>query len=116
MRSDQSLSDFVGVVVLLCGACFAPLVMLRLVHFAADSHLAGEMVGGLRSGAQPAVSQVSEPGAGAVHRAHDGEGVCLAPSTGDRVAAETHAAGRQRCRRPRQRRLRLRPLAGAAGR
>ena len=40
LRSNQSLSDFVGVVVLLCGACFAPLVMLRLVHFAADSHLA----------------------------------------------------------------------------
>ena len=58
LRSDQSLSDFVGVVVLLCGACFAPLVMLRLVHFAADSHLAGEMVGGLRAGVQPALNRI----------------------------------------------------------
>src|SRR3954447_19032420 len=58
-RSDQSLSDFVGVVVLLCGACFAPLVMLRLVHFAADSHLAGEMIGTLRSGAQPAMNRLN---------------------------------------------------------
>ena len=59
LRSNQSLSDFVGVVVLLCGACFAPLVMLRLVHFAADSHLAGEMIGTLRSGAQPAMNRLN---------------------------------------------------------
>ena len=32
--TSQSLSDFVGTVVLLSGACFAPLLMLRLVHFA----------------------------------------------------------------------------------
>lgn len=49
----QSLSDFVGVTVLLCGACFAPLVMLRLVHFAADSQLAGEAIGSLRGGVHP---------------------------------------------------------------
>lgn len=49
----QTLSDFVGTTVLMCGACFAPLVMLRLVHFAADSHLAGEAIGSLRSGMQP---------------------------------------------------------------
>jgi type IV secretion system protein TrbL len=60
LRSNQSLSDFVGVVVLLCGACFAPLVMLRLVHFAVDSHLAGDMIGTLRSGAQPAVDRLSK--------------------------------------------------------
>ena len=59
LRDSQSLSDFVGVVVLLCGACFAPLVMLRLVHFAADSQLAGEMVGTLRAGAQPALNRIS---------------------------------------------------------
>jgi hypothetical protein len=59
LRSNQSLSDFVGVVVLLCGACFAPLVMLRLVHFAVDSHLAGEMIGTLRSGAQPAMNRLN---------------------------------------------------------
>ena len=58
LRDSQSLSDFVGVVVLLCGACFAPLVMLRLVHFAADSHLAGEMVGTLRTGAQPTLNRI----------------------------------------------------------
>ncbi|WP_370617682.1 type IV secretion system protein [Mumia qirimensis] len=55
---DQSLSDFVGVVVLLCGACFAPLVMLRLVHFAADTQLAGEMMASLKTGARPITSHV----------------------------------------------------------
>ena len=73
-RGDhQSLSDFVGVVVLLCGACFAPLVMLRLVHFAADSHLAGEMVGNLRAGAQPAINKITPSQSRSMHRrmAHD---------------------------------------------
>jgi hypothetical protein len=59
LRDKQTLSDLVGVVVLLCGACFAPLVMLRLVHFATDSHLAADMVGTLRAGAQPAINRVS---------------------------------------------------------
>lgn len=54
----QSLSDFVGAVVLLCGACFAPLMMLKLVHFAADSHMAGEMMGTLRGGMQPILRRV----------------------------------------------------------
>ena len=66
-RSNQSLSDFVGVIVLLCGACFAPIVMLRLVHFAADSHLAGDMFGNLRTGATPALSRAAAI-PGAVHR------------------------------------------------
>ena len=60
LRGSQSLSDFVGVVVLLCGACFAPLVMLKLVHFAVDSQIAGEMVGNLRAGAQPAMSRLQK--------------------------------------------------------
>ncbi|MGH3472727.1 MAG: hypothetical protein ACRDPG_11890 [Nocardioidaceae bacterium] len=51
--NGQSLSDFVGAVILLCGACFAPLAMLKLVHFAADSHIAGEMMGTLRGGLSP---------------------------------------------------------------
>jgi type IV secretion system protein TrbL len=67
-RTNQSLSDFVGVVVLLCGACFAPLVMLRLVHFAADSHLAGDMVGNLRAGVQPALNRVHVNPAQGLHR------------------------------------------------
>ncbi|QWC86576.1 type IV secretion system protein [Nocardioidaceae bacterium] len=62
LRGNQSLSDFVGVVVLLCGACLAPLVMLRLVHFAADSHVAGDMVATLRSGAQPTMAKVAAAG------------------------------------------------------
>jgi type IV secretion system protein TrbL len=66
-RSNQTLSDFVGVIVLLCGACFAPIVMLRLVHFAADSHLAGDMFGNLRTGATPALSRAAAI-PGAVHR------------------------------------------------
>ncbi|MFZ5848888.1 MAG: type IV secretion system protein [Actinomycetota bacterium] len=74
LRDNQSLSDFVGVVVLLAGACFAPLVTLRLVHFAADSQLAGEMVGTLRAGAQPTldkVRQVHAPGASRGHMAKE---------------------------------------------
>jgi hypothetical protein len=64
LRGDsQTLSDLVGVIVLLCGACFAPIVMLRLVHFATDSQLAGEMFGTLRAGAMPVVNRVQ----GAVH-------------------------------------------------
>jgi type IV secretion system protein TrbL len=59
LRDSQSLSDFVGVVVLLAGACFAPLVTLKLVHFAADSQLASDMVGTMRAGAQPAIDKVS---------------------------------------------------------
>lgn len=59
----ESFSDFVGTTVLMCGACFAPLMMLRLVHFAADSQLAGEAMGTLRSGMQPVLNKVSgKPG------------------------------------------------------
>jgi hypothetical protein len=68
LRDHQSLSDFVGVLVLLCGACFAPLVMLKLVHFATDSHLAADMVGNLRAGAQPAINRVSRAHSGQAHR------------------------------------------------
>ena len=61
LRDSQSLSDFVGVVVLLTGACFAPLMTLKLVHFAADSQLASDMVGTLRASAQPTLSRVPHP-------------------------------------------------------
>jgi type IV secretion system protein TrbL len=57
--TDQSLSDFVGETVLMCGACFAPLMMLRLVHFAADTHLAHDAMGTLRAGAQPVTSRLA---------------------------------------------------------
>src|SRR3954451_915171 len=55
---QQSLSDFVGAVVLLTGACFTPLLMLRLVHFAAETHLAGDMLGTLRGGARPVLNRL----------------------------------------------------------
>ncbi len=71
--AQQSLSDFVGAVVLLCGACFAPLVMLRLVHFAADTQIAGEMLGTLRGGVQPVLSHLPTPG-GHHGRHHGGRG------------------------------------------
>src|SRR3954451_701053 len=61
---QQSLSDFVGAVVLLTGACFTPLLMLRLVHFAAETHLAGDMLGTLRGGMQPAVNRLPIVGTG----------------------------------------------------
>jgi hypothetical protein len=56
--SQQTLSDFVGTTVLMCGACFAPRMMLRLVHFAADSHLAGDAIGSLRGGVQPLANRL----------------------------------------------------------
>lgn len=56
--TGQSLSDFVGVTVLMCGACFAPLLMLRLVHFAADSQLATDAIGSLRGGVHPVTSRL----------------------------------------------------------
>jgi hypothetical protein len=62
--TDQSLSDFVGTTVLMCGACFAPLVMLRLVHFAADTHLAGEAMGTLRGGVRPVTDRLHRGGGG----------------------------------------------------
>jgi hypothetical protein len=58
----QTLSDFVGEVVLLCGACFTPLLMLRLVHFAGETQVAGEMMGTLRGGVQPVLNHMSVPG------------------------------------------------------
>lgn len=70
LRDSQSLSDFVGVVVLLTGACFAPLITLKLVHFAADSQLASDMVGTLRAGAQPTLSRVPHPHLGSSSRRH----------------------------------------------
>ena len=60
-EGGQSISDFVGAVILLCGACFAPLAMLKLVHFAADSHMAGEMMGTLRGGMNPVTSRIPSP-------------------------------------------------------
>jgi len=53
----ESLSEFVGATVLMSGACFAPLVMLRLVHFAADTQLAGDAMNTLRGGAAPVTSR-----------------------------------------------------------
>lgn len=58
----QSLSDFVGTTVLMCGACFAPLMMLRLVHFAADTHLANDAIGTLRGGIQPVTNRLHPHG------------------------------------------------------
>jgi type IV secretion system protein TrbL len=60
----QTLSDFVGTTVLMCGACFAPLLMLRLVHFAADSQLAGDAMGTLRGGMRPVTSHLHGRGSG----------------------------------------------------
>jgi type IV secretion system protein TrbL len=67
----QSLSDFVGTVVLLCGACFTPLLMLRLVHFAGDTHLAGDMLGNLRGGVQPVLNRMPHGGGHSASGRHD---------------------------------------------
>ncbi|WP_310962474.1 type IV secretion system protein [Nocardioides terrisoli] len=69
--TDQSLSDFVGETVLMCGACFAPLVMLRLVHFAADTHLAGDAMGTLRGGMNPVLNRMPGGGSGSGMRRKD---------------------------------------------
>ena len=108
LRDSQSLSDFVGVVVLLTGACFAPLVTLRLVHFAADSQMASDMVGTLRASAQPTLSRVPHPhmsGATRSHMARDyassrksspargGEAVSTSKAPGPQSGAGAAAAG-----------------------
>ena len=69
--TSQSLSDFVGTVVLLSGACFAPLLMLRLVHFAGETQLAGDMMGTLRGGMAPVLNLASHAGSQAVSGRHD---------------------------------------------
>ncbi|MCW2855547.1 MAG: TrbL/VirB6 plasmid conjugal transfer protein [Marmoricola sp.] len=63
--TDQSLSDFVGTTVLMCGACFAPLVMLKLVHFAGDTHLAHDALSSLHSGVQPVAQRLGKLAPGA---------------------------------------------------
>jgi type IV secretion system protein TrbL len=63
-RGGQSLSDFVGATVLMCGACFTPLLMLRLVHFAADTQLAGDAMATLRGGAAPVTGRIPAVGLG----------------------------------------------------
>jgi len=97
LRDSQSLSDFVGVVVLLTGACFAPLVTLKLVHFAADSQLAGEMVGTLRAGAQPTIDKVSHahaPGRARSHMAKDyASGQSKSTARGGEAVSTSGAAG-----------------------
>lgn len=55
----ESLSDFVAATVLMCGACFAPIVMLRLVHFAANTNLAGDAMNTLRGGAAPVTNRAA---------------------------------------------------------
>jgi hypothetical protein len=65
--TSQTLSDFVAATVLMCGACFAPMVMLRLVHFAADAHIARDAMGSVRDGARPITSHLHAPG----HGRHD---------------------------------------------
>lgn len=89
IRGDQTLSDFVGVIVLLCGACFAPLVTLKLVHFAADSHLAGEMVGTLRAGAVPTMQKLGTSTSGAAHR----QNMARAYTSTARTTSATSTAG-----------------------
>ena len=99
LRDNQSLSDFVGVVVLLAGACFAPLATLRLVHFAADSQLAGDMVGTLRAGAQPAIDKVRSahmPGANRGQMAKDyASGQKSSSARGGEAVTSAKAAGPQ---------------------
>ena len=93
LRDSQSLSDFVGVIVLLTGACFAPLVMLRLVHFAADSQLAGEMVGTLRAGAQPAVNRLGRGSAPGLSRGRMAEDYASRGGSSARGGQATVSAG-----------------------
>jgi len=93
--ASQSLSDFVGATVLMCGACFAPMVMLRLVHFAADTHLAGDMIGTLRAGAQPVTSRIPTPFGHTQGRSEMARSQAQAapPSTGSHSRTDGSTAG-----------------------
>lgn len=97
--TQQSLSDFVGTTVLLCGACFAPVAMLRLVHFAADSHLAGDAMTTLRGGLRPVTSRLghgsrggSAPSMGRRDMAK-AQGQAPTPEPARATAIDTNAAG-----------------------
>ncbi|WP_460821638.1 hypothetical protein [Nocardioides ungokensis] len=81
--SGQSLSDFVASTVLMCGACFAPVVMLRLVHFAADTHLAGDALNTLRGGTAPVTGRAAGAVAGMGRHDHArSQGQARSSSTG----------------------------------
>lgn len=59
----QTLSGFVGSLVLVTAASFSPLLMLRLVHFVAETHLAGNALGTLHAGGvAPLLSHLPHPG------------------------------------------------------
>jgi type IV secretion system protein TrbL len=95
---EQSLSDFVGTTVLMCGACFAPMVMLRLVHFAADSHLAGEAIGSLRGGFDPVASRLGKYAPGAAMGRTDlarSQATAPPPSTPDPSSPAVNAGALQ---------------------
>jgi type IV secretion system protein TrbL len=95
---EQSLSDFVGTTVLMCGACFAPMVMLRLVHFAADSHLAGEAIGSLRGGFDPVASRLNKYAPGAAMGRTDlarSQATAPPPGTSDPASSAVNAGALQ---------------------
>jgi hypothetical protein len=72
--AEQTLAGFVGALVLLIGACFTPLLTLRLVHFAADTQIAGDMMATLRGGTAPLLATVGAHLPGHVPGGHDRHG------------------------------------------
>ena len=60
--ADESVGDFVGATVLMCGACFTPILLLRLVHFAADTQLAGDALKTLHGGTAPVTGRAAAVG------------------------------------------------------
>lgn len=91
-RGGQSLSDFVGATVLMCGACFTPLLMLRLVHFAADTQLAGDAMATLRGGAAPVTGRIPAVGLGRHDNARS-QGQAPAPESSRAIALDASAGG-----------------------
>jgi type IV secretion system protein TrbL len=101
--TGQSLSDFVSATVLMCGACFTPLLMLRLVHFAANTQLAGDAMGTLRGGVQPIASRMPGLSSSTGMNRHEmarTQGQAPAPDSPDSTKAVTLPTGTEQAAAP----------------
>ncbi|MBO0728256.1 MAG: hypothetical protein J2P57_03285 [Acidimicrobiaceae bacterium] len=88
---DQSIGGFVGSLVLVVGAGFAPLMMLKLVHFAADTHLAGDALGTLKGGMAPVMAFLPTPSLGSGTGRHEMARHATPSSSGSDQSARTTA-------------------------
>jgi hypothetical protein len=99
--AEQTVAGFVGALVLLIGACFTPLLTLRLVHFAADTQIAGDMMATLRGGTAPLVARVGAHVPGHFPGGHDRHGGHGGGSEAGSPASSRHDNARHQAQAPR---------------